>query len=85
MNEQITQALSAIEQAGAAPSGELLDTYQGIRPHLRQLVEGLSAQGGDFARLATVLENLLAGADSVASGAPATSSTSPSTSDAAKI
>jgi hypothetical protein len=85
MNEQITRALDKIEGAGSAPSGNLVDTYQSIRPHLHDLVTALNAEGGDLGRVGAVLENLLAGADSVASGAPAGSAGGADTSDAAQI
>jgi hypothetical protein len=85
MNEQITRALDKIEGAGSAPTGDLLDTYKSIRPHLHDLVTALNAEGGDLGRVGVVLENLLAGADSLASGAPVGGNTGPSTSDAAKI
>ncbi len=69
MND-ISTALAAIEAAGATGTGNLLDQYRSIRPHLAELVSALKAEGGDQARIGTVMENLLMGADSVASGSP---------------
>jgi hypothetical protein len=66
--DKISQALDAIEAAGAAPSGRLDDTYQSVRPHLSLLAEGLNERGGDHARIGALLGALLAGADSVAGG-----------------
>ncbi len=68
--DQLTQALDGIESAAASGTGDLLATYNQIRPHLEQLVTALSAQGGDHARVGMVIENLMAGADSIGSGAP---------------
>lgn len=68
--DQLTQALDALESAAASGAGDLLATYNQIRPHLEQLVTALSAQGGDHARVGMVIENLMAGADSIGSGAP---------------
>ncbi len=67
--DQLTQALDGIESAAASGTGDLFATYNQIRPHLEQLVTALSAQGGDQARIASVIENLMAGADSLGSGA----------------
>jgi len=69
MNE-ISNALDAIEGAGATGSGNLLDQYRAVRPHLADLSAALKAEGGDHARVGAVLENLLMGADAVASGSP---------------
>lgn len=69
--DEIKKALDAIEGVGATGSGELLDTYRAVRPHLEQLINALQAEGGDHARVASVIENLVAGADSIAStGSP---------------
>ena len=68
--DQVTQALDQIESAAATGTGDLLATYNQIRPHLEQLVSALSGQGGDHARVGSVIENLMAGADSLSSGAP---------------
>ncbi len=67
--DQLTQALDSLESAAASGSGDLFATYNQIRPHLEQLVTALSAQGGDHARVGMVIENLMAGADSLGSGA----------------
>ena len=67
--DQVTQALDSIESAAATGTGDLFATYNQIRPHLEQLVTALSAQGGDHARVGMVIENLMAGADSIGSGA----------------
>lgn len=70
--EEVKKALDAIEGVGATGSGELLDTYLAVRPHLEALINALQAQGGEPARVAAVIENLVAGADSIAStGTPA--------------
>jgi hypothetical protein len=68
--DQLSQALDAIEASGAAPSGQLIDTYLAIRPHLSQLVAALKERGGDHARVGAVIENLMAGADSLGSSIP---------------
>jgi len=70
--DQLTQALDGIEAAAARGTGDLLATYTQIRPHLEQIVTALASQGGDMARLGAVIENLMAGADSLGSGAPVT-------------
>jgi hypothetical protein len=67
--EPLTQALDAIEGTGATGSGDLLDQYRSLRPALHDLVIALRGRGGDWARVGSVLENVLAGADSLASGA----------------
>jgi len=69
--DQLTQALDEIESAAASGTGDLLATYAQIRPHLEQIVTTLAGQGGDMARVGLVIENLMAGADSLGSGAPA--------------
>jgi hypothetical protein len=68
--DQLTQALDSLESAAASGTGDLLATYNQIRPHLEQLVTALSSQSGDLARIGAVIENLMAGADSISSGAP---------------
>ena len=68
--EEVKKALDAIEGVGATGSGELLDTYKAVRPHLEALINALQAEGGEPARVAAVLENLVAGADSLASTNP---------------
>ena len=65
--DEVKNALDAIEGVGATGSGELLDTYRAVRPHLEALINALQAQGGEPARIAAVIENLVAGADSIAS------------------
>ena len=65
--EEVEKALDAIEGVGATGSGELLDTYKAVRPHLEALINALQAQGDTPARVASVIENLVAGADSIAS------------------
>ena len=71
--DQLTQALNDIESAAARGTGDLLATYAQIRPHLEQLVAALASQGGDMARVGAVIENLMAGADSIGSGGPVAS------------
>ena len=65
--DDVTKALDAIEGVGATGSGNLLDMYKAVRPHLTELVNALQAQGDTQARVASVIENLVAGADSIAS------------------
>lgn len=67
---ELTQALDAIEAETAGGTSDLLATYAAIRPHLEKLINALEAQGGEHARVGAVVENLVAGADSVSSGAP---------------
>ncbi|MBC8102039.1 MAG: hypothetical protein H7Z41_05565 [Cytophagales bacterium] len=63
---ELSEILDDLEMSGASATGDLFDTYQGVRPHLRDLTSALSLKGGDYQRIGTVIENLLAGADSLA-------------------
>ncbi len=64
--KEISEILDTLEMAGTSASGDLFETYAQIRPHLRDLTNALSVKGGDDQRIAAVIENLLAGADSLA-------------------
>ena len=63
---EISEILDALETSGTSATGDLFDTYKRIRPDLRDLTNALSVKGGDDQRIAAVIENLLAGADSLA-------------------
>ena len=83
--DEVRKALDAIESMGATGSGDLLDTYKAVRPHLANLISAMQAQGGDPARVAAVLENLVAGADSLASTDPAPPEESQKQADQASV
>jgi hypothetical protein len=51
---------------------------------LEQLVTALSSQSGDLARVGAVIENLMAGADSIGSGAPSAITGVPATGQGAE-
>lgn len=83
--EDVEKALDAIEGVGATGSGELLDMYRAVRPHLAELVAALKAQGDTPARVGAVIENILAGADSIASTGSTQPEESQQTADADSI
>lgn len=65
MEQDLSSALDALESASSGGTGDLVATYVQIRPHLEQLVMALSGMPGDMARVGGVIENLMAGADSL--------------------
>ncbi|MES2462661.1 MAG: hypothetical protein V4671_18930 [Armatimonadota bacterium] len=63
---EISEILDSLETSGSSATGDLFDTYKQIRSDLKDLTNALSVKGGDDQRIAAVIENLLAGADSLA-------------------
>lgn len=66
----VSAALDEIEAAargGGLDTGDLGTAYRQMRPNLERLLSALEEAGGDMARVAGVLANLMAGADSLTS------------------
>jgi hypothetical protein len=65
----LTRVLDDLDRAGTAGFApeEAASTYTELRTTLHRLVVALAALDGDYARIGTVLENLLSGADQIVS------------------
>lgn len=76
---EISDILDSLETSGTSATGNLFDTYKQIRSDLRDLTNALSLKGGDNQRIAAVIENILAGADSLAGSGTGGNAASPIT------